>query len=111
MTRVEAWVTLVSLAALGCSGAKAVSHEASSSPAGAASVPAPDPGPEGKAFVAGVETVGRFDKTTFTAPAFAWSGSSISARFSGHSVSVDLDDATGKNRFVVIVDGKVQGAK
>jgi len=111
MTHAEAWVAWVSLAALGCTGAKAVSHEAFVSPANAASAPAPDPGPEGKSFVAGVETVGRFDKTSITAPAFAWSGSSLSARFSGHSVSVDLDDATGNNRFAVIVDGKVQGAK
>jgi len=59
MTHAEAWVAWVSLAALGCTGAKAVSHEAFVSPANAASAPAPDPGPEGKSFVAGVETVER----------------------------------------------------
>jgi lysophospholipase L1-like esterase len=66
-----------------------------------------DPDLEGDTFVAGVHTEGRFDRSDADAPIFAWSGTRISARFTGTAAGVVLDDARGKNEFYVFVDGKL----
>lgn len=53
-----------------------------------------------------VRYVGRFDKSDGGAR-FAWSGSSVVARFQGTSISVRLkDDGAGKNVWYAIVDGE-----
>jgi lysophospholipase L1-like esterase len=51
-----------------------------------------------------VHLVGRFDQTDPATPRFAWSGTSISATFSGAEIGVALD-GDGNNYFEVIVDG------
>lgn len=52
--------------------------------------------------------VGRFDTSDPSAPRFAWSGSTIAARFEGTGVSARLRD-DGRNSFTVVVDGVPQG--
>jgi lysophospholipase L1-like esterase len=49
--------------------------------------------------------VGRFDHAHFSGARFAWPGSSVSARFSGTGIAVDLEDS-GNNHFLVLVDGE-----
>jgi hypothetical protein len=66
---------------------------------------------EGESFVCGVRVEGRFDRHDPEALTFAWSGSRISARFSGTSAGVVLRDAEGKNQFGVVIDGKLQPRK
>ncbi|HEX9294422.1 MAG TPA: SGNH/GDSL hydrolase family protein [Polyangiaceae bacterium] len=70
-----------------------------------------DPDLSGDTFVAGVYREGRFDDGDLDAPVFAWSGTRIGARFSGTSAGVELDDAQGKNEFLVLVDGKPRSQK
>ncbi|MBN1773644.1 MAG: acetyl xylan esterase [Deltaproteobacteria bacterium] len=50
---------------------------------------------------------GRFDRSDPAAPRFAWSASSIRARFSGTGISITLD-AEGGNVFEVLIDGAPQ---
>jgi hypothetical protein len=57
-----------------------------------------------------VRHVGRFDRSDPTAPRGGWSGISATARFTGSTISVDLDDAGG-NMFAVILDGVVRPEK
>jgi hypothetical protein len=66
---------------------------------------------EGGSFVSGVHAEGRFDRSDADELVFAWSGSRISARFSGTSAGAVFDDAGGKNQFGIIVDGKLRPAK
>jgi lysophospholipase L1-like esterase len=54
--------------------------------------------------------VGRFDHAHFTGARFAWSGSSVSARFRGTRIAVELEDF-GDNQFHVLVDGALQSEK
>lgn len=61
-------------------------------------------GASGSAGIPGVRIVGR------TAPGkvgtrFEWSGSSVSARFTGTQVSAQLDDGSNGNSFEVVIDG------
>jgi Carbohydrate esterase 2 N-terminal/GDSL-like Lipase/Acylhydrolase family len=65
---------------------------------------------EGDTFVRGVRAEGRFDRSDRDALAFAWSGSRISAHFSGTTAGVVLEDS-GKNQFGVLIDGKIQPQK
>lgn len=53
-----------------------------------------------------VRYTGRFDFSKIEGPEFAWSGSTVSARFCGTSVYVKLS-AVGENYFIVLLDGKV----
>jgi hypothetical protein len=53
----------------------------------------------------GVRIVGRSAAGTNSSTRFSWAGTSISARFTGTQVSVNLNDANNKNRFTVVVDG------
>ncbi len=98
-----AWASLVWLA-LGC--APSTPH-ASGPPRSAAIAGANADSP----VLADVEAVGRFDRSDPAAWRFAWSGSELVARFSGTSVSVELDDPTGNDRFAVVIDGSVLGNK
>jgi lysophospholipase L1-like esterase len=60
----------------------------------------------GSSFVEGkVRLVGRFDRSDPAGPRFAWSASSIHARFSGTELAVRLKD-DGTNVFQVIVDSR-----
>jgi Carbohydrate esterase 2 N-terminal/GDSL-like Lipase/Acylhydrolase family len=52
----------------------------------------------------GVRIVGR-TVATATGTSFEWSGSSVSARFTGTQVSVQLDDGKNGNAFAVVIDG------
>ncbi len=52
-----------------------------------------------------VHFIGRFDTSAPGGPRFAWSASSILARFTGSTISVRLHDE-GTNSFLVILDGK-----
>jgi lysophospholipase L1-like esterase len=78
---------------------------------GDADVPADDAGETlddgGGPPVAEVHYNGRFDWSDPAAPRFAWSASSIRARFNGTGVSVTLD-AEGDNYFEVLIDGTPQ---
>ncbi len=65
----------------------------------------------GEAFVEGVYREGRFDERDADEPTFAWSGTRIGARFSGTSAGVELDDAQGKNEFLVLLDGVARSQK
>jgi len=60
----------------------------------------------GRGPAALVHFIGRFDMTDPNAPRFAWSGSTVMARFTGTGVSVRLADA-GANQFAIYVDGVV----
>jgi lysophospholipase L1-like esterase len=51
-----------------------------------------------------VRFVGRFDRSDPAGPRFAWSGTTVIARFSGPDLAVRLRDA-GANVFHVVVDG------
>src|ERR1035437_6587139 len=53
-----------------------------------------------------VRYTGRFDFSKIEGPEFAWSGSTVSARFCGTSVYVKLS-ADSENYFTVLLDGKV----
>ncbi len=53
---------------------------------------------------------GRFDQENFEGARFAWSGSSMAARFTGTQVQIDLDEA-GTNQYAVLIDGKLLEAK
>src|SRR6266487_5210501 len=101
-----ALATVSSLAGLGCTALKGLSRKALGldSTAGDADL-------EGESFVSGVRAEGRFDRSDSDELVFAWSGSRISARFSGTSAGTVFDDADGKNQFGVIVDGKLRPAK
>jgi lysophospholipase L1-like esterase len=55
-----------------------------------------------------VHYVGRFDTSDPKGPRFAWSGSSVLARFTGPAISVRLKDE-GFNTFVVFLDGRPSG--
>jgi lysophospholipase L1-like esterase len=55
-----------------------------------------------------VRLVGRFDVTDPDHPRFAWSASSIAARFSGRALHVHLKD-TGYDELQVFLDGAVAG--
>lgn len=48
---------------------------------------------------------GRIDFSNPKSPYLSWSGSSVKAKFTGHRLSVRLNDDEGKNYFNVIVDG------
>ncbi|MDS0528461.1 GDSL-type esterase/lipase family protein [Clostridium sp. SHJSY1] len=48
--------------------------------------------------------IGRFDRSDVNAPRFAWSNSTIKARFIGTGISVNLK-SSGDNWFNVVVDG------
>jgi len=50
--------------------------------------------------------IGRFDFSKLEGPEFAWSGSTISGRFCGTSVEVDLKTDT-ENFFTVLLDGEI----
>ena len=52
-----------------------------------------------------IRYVGRFDMSDPTAVRFAWSGSTIIARFKGTGIAAHLNDQ-GRNAFQVIVDGE-----
>lgn len=75
-------------------GGGIIAAAAAATPSGAAAAPAPT-----------VRFVGRFDRSDPKAPRFAWSGSSIVARFHGTGIAVRLKD-DGKNQFAVFVDGE-----
>jgi lysophospholipase L1-like esterase len=60
----------------------------------------------GAGVVPSVFRMGRFDDASPRGPVFAWSGSTLRARFSGAGVSVLLRDDTGRNFFRVRVDDK-----
>jgi lysophospholipase L1-like esterase len=106
VTAVARYCVLLTLTGLGCSATRGVSRQGP----GADHAPS-DSDLEGKAFVSGVFAEGRFDRTHPHALAFAWSGSRLSARFTGTTVGIELDDADGKNRFAVLVDGKLRKEK
>ena len=59
---------------------------------------------QGGAGPTGPRFIGRFDMSNAAAPAFAWSGTAISARFQGTAIRVSLTDS-GNNVFEVVVDG------
>jgi lysophospholipase L1-like esterase len=102
------WIALfiVSLVGHGCTTVRGASRKVLGldSTAGDADL-------EGDAFVCGVRAEGRFDRSDRDALTFAWSGSRISARFSGTSAGVVLTDAGGKNQFAVLIDGTLQPRK
>ena len=109
------WAVAMTSALAGCTAVRGVSRKALGldSTAGDADL-------EGETFVSGVHTEGRFDRSASDAPGkspaggelvFAWSGSRISARFSGTSAGAIFDDAGGKNQLAVIIDGKLRPAK
>ncbi|MBU3112149.1 SGNH/GDSL hydrolase family protein [Clostridium lacusfryxellense] len=54
----------------------------------------------------GVRYIGRFDFSEAAGPKFAWSASTIYAKFYGSSVRVKLR-SFGDNYFLIIIDGKV----
>ena len=56
--------------------------------------------------LAEVHFVGRFDTTNPSAPAFAFPGSAIMARFFGTGVDADLD-TNGGDVFAIVIDGAV----
>jgi lysophospholipase L1-like esterase len=99
-------VVLGSLAVTGCGAVRGATRKVLGldSTAGDADL-------EGDAFVCGVLAEGRFDRSDPQALAFAWSGSRLSARFSGTSAGVVMDDASGKNQFAVAIDGVLQTNK
>jgi hypothetical protein len=94
------------LAAVGCTTVRGTSRKVLGldSSAGDADL-------EGDTFVRGVRAEGRFDRGDADALTFAWSGSRISAHFSGTTAGVVLADASGKNQFGVFIDGKLQPQK
>jgi len=100
------WSVATAGALAGCTAVRGVSRRALGldSTAGDADL-------EGDTFVSGVHTEGRFDRSAPDELVFAWSGSRISARFSGTSAGAIFDDAAGKNQLAVIVDGKLGPAK
>lgn len=53
-----------------------------------------------------VNFTGRVEHFTNGSTGIYWPGTTISTRFTGTSVKVDLEDATGKNFYRVIVDGQ-----
>ncbi|WP_298845767.1 hypothetical protein [Clostridium sp.] len=55
---------------------------------------------------AGVRYIGRFDYSDASGPKFAWSASTMYAKFYGRSVSAKLR-SFGDNYFLIIIDGKV----
>lgn len=64
----------------------------------------------GAADLAGLPTatihfIGRFDFTDPGKPRFAYPGSTITTRFSGTHLEVDLEDGANQNRFDVSLDG------
>jgi len=63
--------------------------------------------PSAPAALPTVRYVGRFDTSNPSAVRFAWSGSSIIARFKGTGISARLKDE-GRNSFQVIVDGEAK---
>ena len=54
----------------------------------------------------GVRYIGRFDFSEAKGPKFAWSASTICARFYGTSVSAKLK-SFGDHYFLILIDGKV----
>jgi lysophospholipase L1-like esterase len=54
----------------------------------------------------GVRYIGRFDFSEVQGPKFAWSASTIYAKFYGSSISAKLK-SFGDNYFLIIIDGKV----
>jgi lysophospholipase L1-like esterase len=102
------WIALF-IASVGAAGCTTVRH-ASRKVLGLDST-AGDADLEGDSFVCGVRTEGRFDKSDPDALTFAWSGSRISARFSGTTAGVVLADTSGKNQFGIIIDGKLEPHK
>src|SRR5437899_1324456 len=106
VTRVVCFWGWVALTGLGCSATRGLSRHdlgLDQSPS------APDL--EGKAFVSGVYAEGRFEKSDADALTFAWSGSRLSARFSGTTAAALLDDPGGRNQFAVLVDGQLRKDK
>jgi lysophospholipase L1-like esterase len=61
----------------------------------------------GDALAAGAELilVGRFDDSDPAAPRFAWSGSTITTRFTGSSIAVDLEESGPGHHYQIVVDG------
>ena len=106
VTRVVRFWAWFALAGLGCSATRGMSRQA----LGLDHSPG-DPDLEGKAFVSGVYAEGRFERSDADALTFAWSGSRLSARFSGTMAGALLDDPGGKNQFAVIVDGNLRKEK
>ncbi len=51
---------------------------------------------------------GRIDFSQAKAPYLTWPGSQVKARFSGHALTVLLDDELGGNFFNIIIDGQDQ---
>ena len=49
--------------------------------------------------------VGRFDDGDPAAPRFAWSGSTITTRFSGATIAVELEESEPGNHYQIVVDG------
>jgi lysophospholipase L1-like esterase len=90
-------VALVVLAAVsGCSSSMPASVDV-----------AVDGGDGGPGLVAaGVRWVGRVDLTDALHPRFSWSGTGFIARFSGTSLSIDIDNSSGPFLFKPVVDGE-----
>lgn len=54
----------------------------------------------------GIKYIGRFDFSEAEGPKFAWSASTITARFYGTTVNVKLK-SFGDNYFLIVIDGKI----
>jgi lysophospholipase L1-like esterase len=63
------------------------------------------------AGAAGILLVGRFERSDPAAPRFAWSGSTVRARFSAPAVAVELDEDGDGQHYAVVVDGVAAPAK
>jgi lysophospholipase L1-like esterase len=50
--------------------------------------------------------VGRFDDSDPAAPRFAWSGTTITTRFAGSTVAVDLEESGPGHHYQVVIDGE-----
>ena len=110
------------LLAIGCDGSSAVDagterdgEVARDSGSLDGAVPDAGPRPDGSVATDGgtprpsaeIHFVGRFDRSDPAAPRFAFPGSAILTRFSGTTLSIELEDS-GSNLFEVEVDGAPQ---
>ena len=66
---------------------------------------------EGGDAGAEVALTGRFDDADPGGPRFAWSGSTVTARFRGGAVDVDLVESSADQRYAIVVDGQLRPGK